>query len=113
MENNADVSRAKRSGLVIGIIAVILLVDQTLKIWVKTHMQIGEDIPLIGNWCRLHFIENEGMAFGMAFGGKVGKLVLSLFRIVASGVILVFIIKMLKKGSRVVPLISVSLIFVG
>lgn len=104
---------ASRYWLVFGIIAVILLADQTLKLWVKTHMQIGEDIPLIGSWCRLHFIENEGMAFGMAFGGKAGKLILSLFRIIASGVILWFIFKMIRQGSRILPLVSVSLIFVG
>lgn len=64
-------------------IIFILLIDQILKIWVKTTMQIGDEIPLFGKWGMLHFIENNGMAFGMEMGGKPGKLVLSVFRIVA------------------------------
>ena len=62
---------------------IIVVVDQVVKILVKTHMQIGEDIPLIGSWCHLHFIENEGFAFGTSFGGVTGKYVLTLFRIAA------------------------------
>ena len=54
-------------------LAAIVVVDQIVKILVKTNMQIGEDIPLIGEWCRLHFIENEGFAFGMALGGLRGR----------------------------------------
>ena len=65
------------------LILLILIVDQILKIWVKTHMQIGQEIHLFGNWCILHFIENNGMAFGMEMGGKPGKLILSVFRVVA------------------------------
>ncbi|NCP44962.1 MAG: lipoprotein signal peptidase [Flavobacteriales bacterium CG18_big_fil_WC_8_21_14_2_50_32_9] len=62
---------------------IVLLIDQGLKIWVKTNMMLGDDIPIIGDWFIIHFIENPGMAFGMEFGGEYGKLALSLFRIVA------------------------------
>ncbi len=62
---------------------LIVIADQVLKIWVKLNMPYGTDIYLIGDWARLHFVENEGMAYGMTFGGKYGKLALSLFRIVA------------------------------
>ena len=55
------------------LILCILVADQILKIWVKTHMTIGEEIPLFGKWGMLHFIENNGMAFGMEMGGKAGK----------------------------------------
>ena len=113
MENESNAARKRRAWLVGGIIAIVLAADQALKIWVKTHMQIGEDIPLLGTWCRLHFIENEGMAFGMAFGGKAGKLALSLFRIAASGAILWYILRMIRRGSRMLPLASLALIFVG
>ena len=95
------------------VIGIVLVVDQVVKIWVKTHMQIGEDIPLIGNWCRLHFVENEGMAFGMAFGGSVGKFCLTLFRMLASVGILWFLIHLIKKNERNLLLLSLSLIFVG
>ncbi len=65
------------------LILVILLIDQVFKIWVKTNMIIGEEHHIIGKWFVLHFIENNGMAFGMELGGKAGKLILSLFRLCA------------------------------
>ena len=65
------------------LIVIILIADQCLKFWVKTHMEIGQEIHFFGKWGMLHFIENNGMAFGMEMGGKSGKFILSLFRIVA------------------------------
>lgn len=65
------------------LIIAILIADQALKIWIKTHMIIGQEYHLFGNWGIIHFIENNGMAFGMEMGGKPGKFILSLFRIVA------------------------------
>jgi signal peptidase II len=67
------------------IILLVLLVDQTLKVIVKTNMTLGESIPVLGNWFILHFTENYGMAFGLEFSGEYGKLMLSLFRIIALG----------------------------
>ena len=65
--------------LILGIILVVI--DQVIKIVVKTNMQIGQHIYVIGNWFQILFIENEGMAFGMKLGGAVGKFLLSFFRI--------------------------------
>ena len=65
--------KKKQARLVVLLVAALIVVDQVVKILVKTHMQIGEDIPLIGEWCRLHFIENEGFAFGMSMGGATGN----------------------------------------
>lgn len=67
------------------IIVVVLLLDQLLKIWVKTNMFLGQVNPILGNWFNLLFVENEGMAFGISFGKNLGKLLLSLFRIVLVG----------------------------
>ena len=78
------VSRGARL-LILGVLLVIA--DQVIKYLVKTNMALGEQIPVIGNWFRLCFVENEGMAFGMKFGGSVGKFLLSLFRIVLFGVL--------------------------
>ena len=61
----------------------VLLADQVLKIWVKTNMVYDESIAIFGDWFYIHFIENPGMAFGLELGGSWGKLLLSLFRIVA------------------------------
>ena len=68
---------------VVIIILAIIVADQALKIWVKTNMFYGEQIHLLGRWLRLYFIENEGMAWGWKFGGDWGKLILTLFRLVA------------------------------
>ncbi len=68
---------------VVLLVCIILFIDQAIKIYVKTHFFYGEEINLIGTWCKLHFIENEGMAFGMTFGGSWGKLALTLFRLFA------------------------------
>ena len=69
---NKERTKFQNWGIPFILIGVILIVDQIVKIWVKTHLHIGEEIPLIGDWCLLHFVENEGMAFGMSFGGSVG-----------------------------------------
>ncbi len=65
------------------IVLLILVADQTLKILVKTHMTLYQQIPFLGNWGILHFVENNGMAFGMALPGSLGKILLTSFRILA------------------------------
>ena len=94
-------------------LAVILVVDQLVKVLVKTHMYIGEDIPLIGEWCRLHFIENEGFAFGTAFGGTTGKYILTLFRIVASVAIGWLVVHLIRKEGRTSLILCLTLILAG
>ncbi|MEG1763282.1 MAG: signal peptidase II, partial [Bacteroidales bacterium] len=54
------------------IIGIVLLLDQAFKIWIKLHLQLGEEIYVF-DWFRIHFLENEGMAFGFSFGGDWGK----------------------------------------
>ena len=64
------------------LIFVVLLIDQASKFYIKTHFEYNEDVLMFGqNWARLHFVENEGMAFGIIFDWTYGKLLLSLFRI--------------------------------
>lgn len=72
---------SKRSVTLILIGVALVVIDQVSKYLVKSNMSLGECIPVLGNWFKLCFVENEGMAFGMAFGGKVGKFLLSFFRI--------------------------------
>jgi len=78
---------------------ILVVIDQVSKYLVKTNMSIGEQIPVIGDWFRLCFVENEGMAFGMAFGGKVGKFCLSLFRVCLCAVLIWWIRSMTRKGN--------------
>ncbi len=95
------------------LILAILFIDQVFKIWIKTNFHIGEEISLIGNWAKLHFIENEGMAFGMSFGGEFGKLALTLFRIIASVLIFIYLRKIIDKEESKLNIYSISLIFAG
>lgn len=97
---------------ILGIILVVI--DQVIKVLVKTNMSLGEVIPVIGNWFRLCFVENEGMAFGMKFGGVVGKVLLSLFRVVLTGFLVWWIGKLIKKGDTPTGvLIGLTLITAG
>lgn len=104
---------SKGAGLII-LGAVLVLVDQMIKVLVKTNMDLGQQIYLIGDWCRLCFVENKGMAFGMAFGGNVGKFLLSLFRICLSGVLIWWIHSLIKKGNTPTGvLVGLTLITAG
>lgn len=104
---------SKGAGLII-LGAVLVLVDQVIKVLVKTNMDLGQQIYLIGDWCRLCFVENKGMAFGMAFGGNVGKFLLSLFRICLSGVLIWWIHSLIKKGNTPTGvLVGLTLITAG
>ncbi len=91
----------------------LLIIDQIVKIWIKTNMTIGQSIPVFGDWFQIYFIENNGMAFGMQFGGELGKLALSLFRIVLIGFIIWYLRKLIKSNTPAGVLYGVALILVG
>lgn len=95
------------------LIVLVLLADQALKFWVKLNFYYDSAIPLFGDWAFLHFIENRGMAFGMEFGGRWGKLLLTLFRIAAVGGIGYALWQMVRSGTNRALQISVALIFAG
>lgn len=104
----------KRSAYVTAIVLLILLLDQSLKIWVKSHMHYGDEIAIFGlDWALLHFVENEGMAFGLQFGGAYGKLLLSLFRIIAVGFLIYYIRLLIQERVGYGLLLSFSLILAG
>jgi len=95
------------------IIFLVLFLDQFLKIWIKLHMTIGEEIPMIGSWFYLYFTENYGMAFGMQYGGEWGKLTLSIFRILAVAAIGIYLFILTKHKKPFGLIFSISLIFAG
>ena len=95
------------------VIFIILLIDQIVKFWIKLNFTLGEELFLIGDWCRLHFIENEGMAFGMSFGEEVGKLILTLFRIVAATLIFFYLRNLVIKKENKLVIYAFTLIFAG
>jgi signal peptidase II len=104
----------KKSYLAILLIFAVLVIDQALKIWVKTSFCYGEERAILGlSWARLNFVENPGMAFGWKFGGEYGKLALSLFRIVAIGFLIYYVSNLIKKGVSNGLISSFSLILAG
>lgn len=104
-------SKLKKS---IFIVVLVLLVDQILKFWIKTNLSLGDEFSVIGNWFLIHFVENNGMAFGFEFGGIYGKIFLSVFRLVAVFGIGWYILKLVKKDDVSMGFIAcVSLIFAG
>ena len=93
---------------------LMVVIDQIIKVLVKTNMGLGETINVFGDWCKLHYVLNDGMAFGMAFGGVWGKLVLSLFRIVLSAGLVWWISKLAKKSTTPTGvLVGLTLITAG
>ncbi|MBQ8060993.1 MAG: lipoprotein signal peptidase [Bacteroidales bacterium] len=98
--------------LLLGVLLVVI--DQIIKILVKTNMELGQHIYVIGNWFQILFIENEGMAFGMKFGGAVGKFLLSFFRIGLFGALCWWISKLVRKeGTPVGVIVGLTLITAG
>ena len=76
---------------------ILILLDQILKIWIKTHYILGEESQIF-DWFIIHFTENNGMAFGMEFGGYTGKKILTIFRIVVVGIVIKYIFNLSKTG---------------
>ena len=99
--------------LLLGILLVVI--DQVVKVLVKTNMTLGEHFSVLGDWFQILFVENKGMAFGMAFGGVVGKYLLTVFRIGLFGALFWWISKLLKRSDPVPTgvLIGLTLITAG
>lgn len=94
-------------------IIIILIADQVLKFWIKLNMSLGQEFKVLGDRVLIHFTENNGMAFGMEFGGEAGKLALTLFRIAAVCAIGYGVVYMVKKKYHRGLILNVSLIFAG
>jgi len=91
----------------------LLIIDQTVKIIVKTNMVMGEEFSVIGSWFRIHFLENNGMAFGMEWGGAAGKIGLSIFRMIAIAGISWYLVILIRKNAHIGLILSVSAIIAG
>lgn len=102
-----------RHWVALAVILSVILFDQIFKIWIKTNMYLGQEFSVFGNWFIIHFVENNGMAFGLEFGGDIGKIVLSVFRIIAVSAIGYYLFSYAKKGAKVGLIIAGSLIFSG
>ena len=95
------------------IVLLILVADQTLKILVKTHMTLYQQIPIFGNWGILHFVENNGMAFGLALPGSLGKIVLTSFRMLAVVAIAYYLRHLIRLKAHTGLIITLSMVMAG
>ena len=100
-----------RSWIVLSVIVLALVIDQVIKILVKTNMSLGESIPVFGDWFKIQFVENNGMAFGMEFQGKA---FLTLFRVVAIVALGWYLNKLLKEAKHSLGyIVCIALILAG
>ena len=94
------------------IAGLIILADHILKIWIKLNMRLGEEIK-ITDWFIIHFTENPGMAFGIEWGGNIGKYALTIFRIVAVIWIFTWLVKLSRSRTKSIAQISITLVLAG
>jgi signal peptidase II len=94
------------------LIAIVLILDQLLKVWIKTNMMIGQEIHFF-DWFIIHFTENIGMAFVMEFGGSFGKYLLSIFRLVAIVAITIYLKNIATTDVKKGVVLSISLVLAG
>ena len=99
--------------LAIVVIAVLLIADQLFKFWIKTSFTIGEEIDVLGDWFKLHFTENEGMAFGLKLPGTWGKLFLTFFRLLAVSGIVYYLVLQIKQDAQSSTIFLLALIVAG
>jgi len=95
------------------LVFLLLIIDQTVKIWIKTHYALGGGFDIFGDWAKIHFIENPGMAFGLKWGGDTGKLLLSSFRLIAIAALTWYLYSISKKKFPKIAVFSVALILTG
>jgi len=104
--------KMSKKTLAILTILVAILLDQLIKIYVKTHFVLGEEV-IVFKWFKIHFVENNGMAMGFEFGGKAGKLFLTLFRLFAVTGIVYWLVQNIKKKVHNAVIVAIALIFSG
>lgn len=106
MNDKAIITRGR---LAVMIVVAILVIDQLIKVWVKTHMALHESIHVF-DWFYISFIENNGMAYGMQIGSK---LLLSLFRVVAIVVLSIYLWRLTRKQPRWGYVVCLSMVLAG
>lgn len=109
---NTNLKKMSKKNLAILTILIAIILDQVIKIYVKTHFILGEEV-VVFDWFRIHFTENNGMAMGFEFGGRAGKLFLTLFRIVAVGGIIYWLSQNIKRKVHNAVIVAIALIFSG
>ncbi len=104
----------KKTGWVIATIFIVVILDQLLKFHIKMNYPIGGGFKIMGlDWARIHFVENEGMAFGLSFGGVIGKYILSIFRICMVGFLIYLLGTLIRQKTSLGLQLSFALIIAG
>ena len=109
---NTKLNKMSKKKLAILTILIAIFLDQLIKIYVKTHFSLNEEV-VVFDWFKLHFVENNGMAMGFEFGGKAGKLFLTLFRLVAVSAIIYWLAQHIKRGSHNAVIVAIAFVFSG
>lgn len=103
----------KRIYVATGIVLSIILIDQIIKWYIKTHFMLGEEYKIF-NWFYIHFTENPGMAFGLTISNNdIGKLILSLLRLTAAFAIGWYLIRLIKEQSKIIFITAISFVWAG
>lgn len=103
----------QKTALAISVVALVLIIDQCVKLYIKTHFILGEEINVF-SWFKIHFVENQGMAFGMELGGDHGKFALTSFRILALGGIVYMLRQLINKPETSMGMVAcIALILAG
>lgn len=114
MSVNWNLLRSRRFLLPVGVIIVLLVIDQFIKVYIKTHFQLGETVSVFGDWFKLHFVENPGMAYGMKlFEGMWGKLLLTFFRMIVASFGIWYLYKSIENKAHKGLIGSITLIIAG
>lgn len=96
------------------LVALVILIDQVIKVYIKTHFYYGEEVLMAGKWARLHFLENEGMAFGLKLSeASIGKIILTLFRLIAVVIGFGLLRKLCRSGYSTGMVVCGALILAG
>lgn len=104
----------KRTLWITAIILLVLVLDQWLKFYIKLNFPLGGGFKVLGlDWARIHFVENKGMAFGLSFGGVIGKYILSVFRIIMVGFLIYILKGIIEQKTSIGLQISFALIIAG
>lgn len=104
----------KKQTIALVTILSVILIDQIVKFYIKLNIPYGDGFDILGlHWAKIHFVENEGMAFGISFGGVTGKYVLSIFRIFMTVFLLYFLHTIIKQGESKKLVIFFSLVIAG
>jgi signal peptidase II len=95
------------------VVLIILILDQVVKIYIKTHMALGNSIPVFDGWFLIRFIENPGMAFGIGIPSRFGKPALTIFRIIAACIIGWYLVSLIKRKAPAGFVICIAIILAG